>query len=315
MCVKTPKAPDTSAADAERQRQYDADRTREDGLRAKREEEASRQREADIADREAWEQEQRDVQAQDELRRQEEAGARQREEQEARRIAEQRATEVAGFQTGRSERENALRAAIDQAFAGYNDEFFNKYTTDYVGSYKPQVEQQAQEARRKATLALAERGNLQSTAGARTLADIEGQRAAEEARIAREAQSSAANYRTSILDQRRALLDRALSASVLGDPSVVPEELVGALRDTDARIADFTPTISTAAKSIAAPAGGSLGDLFGNLVPEADAPATAATQDKVPVAQASAKKPSTTVVNDPETKKTAAASSPLYAGA
>lgn len=63
--------------------------------------------------------------------------------------------------------------AIDNAFVGYNDEFYNNYQNSYSTFYHPQLDDQYADAQRRLTLNLARTGNLTSSAGASQMADLE----------------------------------------------------------------------------------------------------------------------------------------------
>lgn len=65
------------------------------------------------------------------------------------------------------------QANIDQAFGGFNDDFYNKYQDDYLGYYNPQLNDQYDDAVERLTLQLAQTGNLTGSVGARQLADLQ----------------------------------------------------------------------------------------------------------------------------------------------
>lgn len=65
------------------------------------------------------------------------------------------------------------QTAIDDAFSGFNDDFYNQYREDYTGYYNPQLNDQYGDARKRLTLQLAKTGNLTSSAGAKQMADLE----------------------------------------------------------------------------------------------------------------------------------------------
>lgn len=61
---------------------------------------------------------------------------------------------------------------IDSKLIGFNDEFYNKYNTDYTGYYFPQLDNQYDDARKRLTLGLAKTGNLNSSAGINQIGDL-----------------------------------------------------------------------------------------------------------------------------------------------
>lgn len=109
----------------------------------------------------------------------------------------QRADEVA--------RQNRIRAgmgSIDQAFSGFNDDFFAKRAHDYGLYAMPQVERQAQEQRDNLIYALSRTGNLDSSAAIKRSGDLT--RAEDEARIgvANEGLNQANNLRSQVENTR-----------------------------------------------------------------------------------------------------------------
>ena len=65
------------------------------------------------------------------------------------------------------------QASIDDAFAGFNDDFYNQYQNDYSGYYTPQLSDQYADSAKKLKLQLAQTGNLTGSVGANQLADLE----------------------------------------------------------------------------------------------------------------------------------------------
>ncbi|WPZ36703.1 hypothetical protein T8K17_11210 [Thalassobaculum sp. OXR-137] len=261
MCLSAPSPPDTSAADAEANRQEQENRERERQERNEREEREQARLAQERADRLAWEEEQRRLQA-DQLRREEEAGQRIREQQDADiAAAEAQADRVSQYQTARGSREAELQAQINNAFSGYDDAYFQGFESDYLAYYNPVIAQNANEAKRSATLALAQNGNLQSSAATRRFGLLDEKLASEQARIAQEASDAAASYRSNILDRRRALLDQALSSTILGDPDLIPTDIGQTLSDLDRRVTAFTPQIEAGA-AVDRPTFGEVGNAF-----------------------------------------------------
>lgn len=245
--MRTPSPPDTTAADAEARRQEEANRAREAEERAAREAELDRQREEDRAAQAAWEAEQ--TRLQEEATRVAEEAAEAARNEEAARLAaaEAQAQRQRDWQAGRTTRAAGITGQIDSSFANYDDDYYNTFESDYLSRYNPGIQSQADEAKRQATLAFAQSGNLNGSAATRRFGLLEQRRAEEQARVASEAADARKMHEKEILAQRRSLLDQALSQSVLGDPSAVPEDLSAGLADIDARIAAFTPNIASSA--------------------------------------------------------------------
>lgn len=61
---------------------------------------------------------------------------------------------------------------IDQAFAGFDEPFYQNYQSQYSGYYAPQLDDQYSQAVKRLTLQLAQTGNLTGSAGADQLANL-----------------------------------------------------------------------------------------------------------------------------------------------
>ncbi len=61
---------------------------------------------------------------------------------------------------------------IDQAFAGFDDPFYQNYQNTYSDYYNPQLNDQYGQAVKRLTLQLAQTGNLTGSTGATQLADL-----------------------------------------------------------------------------------------------------------------------------------------------
>jgi len=65
------------------------------------------------------------------------------------------------------------RTNIDNQFAQFDDDYYDNIRLGYTDFYQPQLTDQFNDARRKAILSLAGVGNLNSSAGARRLGDLQ----------------------------------------------------------------------------------------------------------------------------------------------
>lgn len=98
----------------------------------------------------------------------------------------------------RQGRIRAGQSAIDQAFAGFNDGYYDKYKGDYTGYYEPELDKQYAEAKKKATVKLASTGGLQTSAGAKTLADLFGNYSTKKTALAGQAMDAASELRSKV---------------------------------------------------------------------------------------------------------------------
>lgn len=94
---------------------------------------------------------------------------------------------------------------IDSAFAGFNDDFYNKYTNDYTGYYNPQVEDQYGDAVKRLTLQLAQTGNITGSVGADQLSKLQKHYDTKKLAITNEAKTATQGLRSGI-DQRKSQL-------------------------------------------------------------------------------------------------------------
>lgn len=109
------------------------------------------------------------------------------------------------------------QAAIDEKFNAFNDDFYNKISTDYKNYYNPQLDDQYQKAMQKATLALAGTGNLTSSSGANSLSDLRQKYADNQSYIADQALAAANNLRTQVAQNKNNLYQQNNTAA---DPSL-----------------------------------------------------------------------------------------------
>jgi len=112
----------------------------------------------------------------------------------ARKEEEARQARIAEGQTG-----------IDQAFTGFNDDFYNKYNSDYTGYYAPQLDDQYGDAVKRLTLQLAQSGNLTGSVGAKQLSDLQKNYDTQKMAITNQGQSAVQALRGNI-DQRKSQL-------------------------------------------------------------------------------------------------------------
>ena len=94
---------------------------------------------------------------------------------------------------------------IDQAFAGFNDDFYNKYQTDYTSYYDPQLNDQYTDAVKRLTLQLAQTGNLTGSTGATQLADLKKYYDTQKLSLTNQAMDATNTLRGNI-DQRKSQL-------------------------------------------------------------------------------------------------------------
>jgi hypothetical protein len=140
----------------------------------------------------------------------------------------------------------AGRASIDKEFDQFNDDFYRGYQDDYLGYYNPQAQDQYKGAREQLVYSLADRGGLNSGAGAEAFGKLDERYATGKADLANRA-SDAVNQRRNEIEGVRSELYNQNRLS--GDPAQA--------------------AATAAARSgglIEAPAYSPIGDLFGQLL-------------------------------------------------
>lgn len=108
------------------------------------------------------------------------------------------------------------RAAIDKAFAGFDDPYYAKVASDYTSYYTPQLTRKYQDAMRAMTTQLASQGNLTSSAGAEKLGELRRSFGENEASISNAATDAANNLRSQVSAQKSNLYQTNNAAA---DPS------------------------------------------------------------------------------------------------
>ena len=151
-------------------------------------------------------------------------------------------------------RQSNIRAgtsAIDQAFAQFNDPWFQTAKDKYTAAYTPDIDYQANNARNSAIAKLFNRGMMESTVGAGLLSNIEKARLDERAKVGGEAEDFAQGLRNQVNTQKNALYDTARSAA---DPSQVAAQATGS-----------ATTLAQAPGGVTQRASG-LGDVFASMI-------------------------------------------------
>lgn len=117
------------------------------------------------------------------------------------------------------DRQNRVRqgqSQVDEAFAGFDDGYFNKYKSDYLDAYKPQVAQQYSDTRKNVALALSRTGNLSSSYGGQQMAGLDTKRLERENQLGDSAIQAVGERRNAVEDNRSDLYNLAAASA---DPS------------------------------------------------------------------------------------------------
>ncbi len=118
----------------------------------------------------------------------------------------------------------AGNSAIDNAFAQFNDDYFNKASNSYAGAQLPELNNQLTQARGDLTAQLAERGTLESSIGAHRFGQLEERAGNARAGIGNAATDFANGLRSNVDTAKNKLYDLSLSAA---DPAAVSARSIG----------------------------------------------------------------------------------------
>lgn len=102
--------------------------------------------------------------------------------------------------------------AINSAFSGYDDPYYDKLKSNYTDFYNPQLETKFSDAQQQALFNNARAGTINSSAAAKTNSDLQREKGTQEQSVLSGAESYANNARQQIASQK-AQLQGALSAS------------------------------------------------------------------------------------------------------
>lgn len=138
------------------------------------------------------------------------------------------------------------QGGIDTAFSKFDDGYYDNYKQDYLGYYRPQLQDQAAEARKKVIFNLSRSGNLDSSAGADALADFEKERGIKEGQVGASALDAVNSFRQSVNQNKTDLYNINRSAA---DPSSAAAQAATRAADLSAPV-NYSP----------------LGDVFASLL-------------------------------------------------
>lgn len=250
MCFSSrSKAPDTSAQEAELQRQtaaivaqYQAFmQQQQQQFDTQRADEAARSEAIRVADLARAAEERRILEAQ--LNEQKALIADNNARAEAaRQAAEAQATAAAQrkrqYAEGRTVALNDVTSAINAAYGGFDDNYFGGYRSSLVAREKPGIDRTFADRRTDARLTLSDRGNLSSSAAAKALAGIQREHQAAGADLSSRADSMVETLRNQISDQKSSALSGLLTSVGVGE-EVDPTDVPSSLADLSSRLSTY----------------------------------------------------------------------------
>lgn len=228
---RKPKVPDTSAQEAELRRQTELLMAQFRDLMAQQDRLAQEQRAADqgrydsqraadlaeAARRESVQQRQFDEQMalQREGMSRAEAARVAQEAQAAARAAQQRT-----YAEGRKSLVDQISGAVDAAYAPMDENYYQNFAQRVVNAGRGSEDRAFADNRRAARLALADRGNLNSSAGARNLNDLRREYQSRIGSLVNTASDAATRLRDQVEAQKQEALRTLVSSAFVGDTNL-----------------------------------------------------------------------------------------------
>lgn len=161
-------------------------------------------------------------------------------------IANQQAASARQQEAERQARVDQGRATIDQMFAQFTPEYYDKVANDYMAYYNPQLDEQYNKAREKKIFELARSSILESDAGTKALAELEKRYKDQQGVLANNAVAAANEARGRVENERGTLSTLNVNAA---DPALIGERASASAANVSA-----PPTYST------------LGNMFADLL-------------------------------------------------
>jgi len=95
---------------------------------------------------------------------------------------------------------------VDDAFKGFNDSFYKGVSDDYNAHYTPLLEEQYADAQKNATFRLADQGGIDSSAGAKLMADLFEKYQNQRNDISQQAVNASTQQKSSVASDRANLV-------------------------------------------------------------------------------------------------------------
>jgi len=139
-------------------------------------------------------------------------------------LAEQQRQQMLQAEAERKSNILTGNAQIDNAFTGFDDNYFGSVRDAYAGVYNPQIDDQLTKAKDKLIASLAGRGVLSSSVGAQALADLEKRAGDERVRIGNDALAYANSLKAKVGESKNNLYAQSSAAA---DPNAIARSATG----------------------------------------------------------------------------------------
>ena len=154
--------------------------------------------------------------------------------------SEAKATRSRTYAEGRNSLIDQSTAAVEGAYSGFDDGFFDDHVAKLIAASKPGLDQAYGENSRAARLALADRGNLHSSAAARALGLVQQRHQEDQGALAGSAVSASEELRASLNEQKRQALGGLINSAFVGT-----ENLPDGVTDPGAELSSLSSRVNS----------------------------------------------------------------------
>lgn len=173
------------------------------------------------------------------------------------------------YDTGRAQALGEGTKSVDQAFAQFSPDYFNKYASDYMTKVKDQLGQQKTQAQKQLSFGLARQGILDSQASANAqglMAETEGRTLAD---ATADAQNQANQLRQNVASAKNSLLGQVQASQSIGSPIAASDEgsvqqALQTQRNAISGIANQAGDVTASLKAV--PTVSPLANIFANMI-------------------------------------------------
>lgn len=186
----------------------------------------------------------------------------------AQALADQQAALTNQWETGRAAEQAQGTKDVNDAFAQFTPDYYQKFVNDYMAHYQPQLDRQYDLAKNNVTYGLARSGNLASQTAADQAQNLAIQKGQAQADLSNQAIQAKSNLQNQVAGARQNLMGQVTSDATLGSP-ITPgsaDAINASFNNTSAALAQIRNSAGDIVSSLSAvPQYSSLGSLFGGL--------------------------------------------------
>ena len=189
-------------------------------------------------------------------------------DQQQKQVSDQAARQTE-YDTGRAQLLQQGSDAVTKAFSGFNDDYFNKYASDYMSQVQNQLDFQRAQTEKQLSFGMARQGILDSQALANQqglISETEGRALADQSA---QAQQASNQLRANVANAKAQLLGQVQSAESVAPPIAAQDEggVQSALQTQRSAISGVTNQAGDVTASLqGVPAVSQLGNIFAGVI-------------------------------------------------